>query len=585
MTSRPRPTMTPRSLWLGGLAALLTLTACAPPAGTAAPTGARDLLEGKADGGFFFERALDPAELGFAQADQAFDPSRYVAYAFHAVPGPVEITTWRDYELHDLNLGAGRSGLTQVLFEWHPASGSSDVTDSHNWSLLRLDDQRTSWTWHAYEVDTTLTLPDNNRYLLVVLGADDLYTNGVMTHTQMSALPPDNATPGGLLVTARYSVSGDPAVGLQVSLGTLNATTDDNGTVTFYDVAPNTYTVKLGPGGYMHVDMTVQPGNLSSRVVDLDHPLGDGSDSGDGSTVDGHASAGGCDPARGSDDTMDAATVITGPAIIDGAICAEDDDWYAVRADGSWTVTIHFDHTAGDLDMEAVDPDGNPLSRSDGSGDEETVTESGPFYVHVYGQLGATNTYTLSASAASDGGSSGGTGGCGDALACGDCTVMAGCGYCASSERCEPGSSGGPTSAYCSDWLWTQSECTDGSGGGGSGGGGGGGGGAGGSCDPDTANDTMDVATSVGAPDSVGAQICASDDDWYEVSADGRWTVTIDFDGSAGDLDMEAVDMDGNQLSISNGSGDEESVTESGPFYVHVYGYADATNTYTLNVE
>ncbi len=587
MTMR-RNLMTTRCSRLAGLAVLVGLTACAAPAAPSAPAGvSHDMLEGKTDGGFFFQRALEPQELTFQQGDQAFDPSQYVAYWFQSTPGPVELTTWRDYGF--FSSWGGSPSMTHVLFEWNPKGGSDDMTDGNNWSLLR-ENSGTDSAWHSGDVDTIVNLPDDTRYLLVVLGTDDLYTNGVMTHTKMTAAPSGDSTPGGLLLTATYSISGDPAVGLEVSVGTQTAATDDNGTVTFFNLPPSTYTVKLGPGGYMHVDMTVQPAGLSTRVVELDHPLGDSpppSSSGTsiGSTGGGTSSGSGgmdlgCDPV-GPNDTKDTAGVIR----IDGTtvsekVCSSDDDWFEIDGDGQWTVTIDFDGSAGDLDMEAVDSYGNQLGVSNGSGSEESVDETGPFYVHVYGYAGATNAYTLTASSDGAGSGSASSGGssdpCASAATCGDCTAMAGCGFCPSSGTCESGSSSGPTSGSCGDWQWTQSECSSTSGSGSM---------TSAIPDPPGGNDTRDAATVLSGAASVSAQITSGDDDWYEIDAVGSWTATIDFDNSMGDLDMEAVDTDGNQLDLSNGSGDEETVTESGPFYVHVYGYSGATNTYTLTVE
>ncbi len=221
---------------------------------------------------------------------------------------------------------------------------------------------------------------------------------------------------------------------------------------------------------------------------------------------------------------MYAATELSGATSVDGQICAGDDDWYEINDGGAFTVTLDFDDSAGDLDMEAVDAAGNQLGVSSGSGNEESLTESGPFYVHVYGYNGATNSYTL--------------------------TVGAGSSDTGSTDT---GGSASPPPSY--------------------------------GCDPSSSDDTMGSANVLTGATTIDAQICAGDDDWYEIDASGEWTVTIDFDATGGDLDMEAVDMDGNQLAVSNGSGSEETVMESGPFYVHVYGYDGATNSYTLTVE
>lgn len=46
-----------------------------------------------------------------------------------------------------------------------------------------------------------------------------------------------------------------------------------------------------------------------------------------------------------------------------------------------------------------------------------------------------------------------------DVSTCGVCTVTDGCGYCASTTSCVPGSAVGPTSGTCSSWVWLQPAC------------------------------------------------------------------------------------------------------------------------------
>jgi hypothetical protein len=95
-------------------------------------------------------------------------------------------------------------------------------------------------------------------------------------------------------------------------------------------------------------------------------------------------------------------------------------------------------------------------------------------------------------------------------------------------------------------------------------------------------DDSRAGARAVGPGTIAGLRICAGDEDWFLVS--GNRTVTIAFTSSAGDLDLAAYDASGNQLAISQGTGDSETVTLPAGGAVRVYGYNGATNTYTLSV-
>ncbi len=56
------------------------------------------------------------------------------------------------------------------------------------------------------------------------------------------------------------------------------------------------------------------------------------------------------------------------------------------------------------------------------------------------------------------------------------------------------------------------------------------------------------------------------------------------FSHAAGDLDLEAFDVEGGRLGQSAGVSDEERYGHDGPFAVRVYGYSGATGDYTITV-
>ncbi len=274
--------MTKLSPWLGALAALSSLAACAAPATPPGASASGDKLLTPGDGNAWsFKRALVPTELGFQQADATFDTSQYVAYWFQSTPGPVELTTWRDYQLKDFggpmvaaatsDVGPGGdlsdAQMAEALFEWNPRNGSDDMADGRNWALLQINDTAAFWTWKHGDVDSVVNLPHDTRYLLVVLGSQALYDDAVQCHTQMTALPPGGflSSRSGWLAVHVHTTSGLPAAGLRVSIGTTAYETDDHGIVNFFNLRPNTYTVGFGPDASAHADLTVLSGTISDQ--------------------------------------------------------------------------------------------------------------------------------------------------------------------------------------------------------------------------------------------------------------------------------------------------------------------------------
>lgn len=114
--------------------------------------------------------------------------------------------------------------------------------------------------------------------------------------------------------------------------------------------------------------------------------------------------------------------------------------------------------------------------------------------------------------------------------------------------------------------------------------GGDGDGGGGDTCtDAREPNEQQDGAPSLDPGSEAGLAICDGDSDWFAVPAGG--TVRIEFDSSAGDLDLLAAGPDGAEVARSQGVGDSEEVTVPAGGAARVYGYLGATNQYSLSLE
>jgi hypothetical protein len=102
-------------------------------------------------------------------------------------------------------------------------------------------------------------------------------------------------------------------------------------------------------------------------------------------------------------------------------------------------------------------------------------------------------------------------------------------------------------------------------------------------------NDSRGSAAAIGDGTYGDLMICDNDHDWFVVSADpGTLTASIAFTHATSDLDMELLDAAGTQLDSSTGSGDSETVeyavTAQGDYYIHVFPYSGARNSYSLTV-
>ena len=114
-----------------------------------------------------------------------------------------------------------------------------------------------------------------------------------------------------------------------------------------------------------------------------------------------------------------------------------------------------------------------------------------------------------------------------------------------------------------------------------------------GSGDALESNENMSTATQVTPPfshNNLSIHI-SSDDDYFAVTLAAGETVwsNITFSHSLGDIDMEIEDSTSNQLDISQSTTNDEAVstnvTTAQTVYIHVYGWASATNTYAITIQ
>jgi hypothetical protein len=101
-------------------------------------------------------------------------------------------------------------------------------------------------------------------------------------------------------------------------------------------------------------------------------------------------------------------------------------------------------------------------------------------------------------------------------------------------------------------------------------------------------NDTIDTA-STGLFTGTFDICLPGDDDYFAVDAraGSRIDARVTFTHANGDLDIELIGPNGSTLERSQGIGNEERirrVVAEGRHVLHVYGFADATNTYELSI-
>ncbi len=208
-----------------------------------------------------------------------------------------------------------------------------------------------------------------------------------------------------------------------------------------------------------------------------------------------------------------------------------DDDWFSFELlnPGGYgdEVRIDFGHYLGDLDLQLYDENGNLLTGSYSTSDGESVSleglDAGEYYARIYGYSDASNPYY-------------------------NLTITA------------------PTgSGMAGDDRYEEN---------------------------DSRESGADLGSLTGVTSFDHLVIQSGDDDWFSFTTTGTGgfsdALTIDFWGAQGDLDLELLDAFGNYVGGSFGVGDSETVSladlPAGEYTAHVYGFAGASNDYTLTV-
>ncbi|WP_230467851.1 hypothetical protein [Lujinxingia vulgaris] len=223
--------------------------------------------------------------------------------------------------------------------------------------------------------------------------------------------------------------------------------------------------------------------------------------------------------------TLDTAYALEGPsAILDGAICTPDDDFYKIFVPEGCKLdsTLEFTHADGDLDLFLYNTAGSLDTSSTGATDTElvstgVVTDGGVYRLAVSGYNGATNTYRLR------------------------------------------------NTITCADPVDRLSCPAD---------------------DVFAPNASSSSAIAILPNNAIDGVICRADDepfssDFYriEVFSSGTLTATLSFLNEIGDLDLTLFDSALSSLDISLASDvDEENVSASvtpGTYYLEVLGYGN----------
>ncbi len=106
------------------------------------------------------------------------------------------------------------------------------------------------------------------------------------------------------------------------------------------------------------------------------------------------------DPEPGTgdgNDTIETAEPLDRGASVSGTIDGTSDQDFYLLDVGDYTVTMTYDHSAGDLDVALLDAGSDQIDVSQGTSGTETisVSSSAPTFLRVYGYSGATGSYTL----------------------------------------------------------------------------------------------------------------------------------------------------------------------------------------------
>jgi hypothetical protein len=254
---------------------------------------------------------------------------------------------------------------------------------------------------------------------------------------------------------------------------------------------------------------------------------GAGRNSIDGVPDDGGGSGGGTgDDTFESNDTMQAAAALgdlTSPRTLDG-LALLNDDWFKFNvpvAGVGGSVSVDFDSSLGDLDVELYNSAGLLVDLSEGVSGTETVYLGGrpadTYFVRVYGFDGATNpTYSMTLTPTD---SSGGGGGADD-----------------------------------------QFE------------------------DNDTIDTATNLGTLTDATNLADLSLRDDDWYTFTTAGTGRAedSISIFFQHALGDLDMELYDSGGNLINFANGVADSEVLSldglAAGAYFLRVLGFDGATN-------
>ena len=101
-------------------------------------------------------------------------------------------------------------------------------------------------------------------------------------------------------------------------------------------------------------------------------------------------------------------------------------------------------------------------------------------------------------------------------------------------------------------------------------------------------NDTIAEAHALPEPDSFDATVCVGDDDFFviDVCEHAELEISTAFDADLGDLDMQLLDSEGNEVASSTGAGSEEHIElgemEPGLYYLRVYLFSGVELSYDL---
>jgi hypothetical protein len=244
-------------------------------------------------------------------------------------------------------------------------------------------------------------------------------------------------------------------------------------------------------------------------------------------------------PTTGSDDQFEDNDLQTSAAILPSGqqtfntLRALDDDWYKFTLNGpaqaSDYVSIDFQHSLGDLDLEVLTPTGQYLG-SYGVGNSEQISltdqPAGDYYIRAYGYAGATNSYRLNVVTSTAAGPINNTG----------------------DDRFEENDNAGQAASLQAKLLSGESSFAD-------------------------------------------LKINPNDDDWFKFTTtqigglSDKITITST---QSGDLDLEIIAPDGQTYGSYSFSANEEvslAYLPAGEYKVRVYGYAGASNSsYGLSI-